>query len=329
MRFRSPSAVLRSALSQLREINERQTVILDRQSDLAREHANLQAAVDSLALRLDGRSAGDQLPGVEVALARQLGVLRAIFEDEPAARLRLWAIRDDPEYARPYEEENPLVTIVIPTYSNAQDLENRSIPSVLGQSHDNLEVLVVGDAAGPEIEEVVRSFDDPRLRYVNLTIRGPYPADPVTQWCVTGTNPTNEGLRLAKGQWIGINCDDDAFSPKHVELLLGEGRRRRLEIVYGRIRQIDPQGGETILCTFPPQAAGEYGVQASLLHRGLRMFPRELEVFGDPGDWAWIRRMIRLGVRIGMINEVVVDYFPSNLWGTPSRLRGTLDSWHP
>jgi hypothetical protein len=38
----------------------------------------------------------------------------------------------------------------------------------------------------------------------------------------------------------------------------------------------------------------------------------------------WMRRMLRLGVRIGMINDVVVDYYPSNLWGTPDREPGTL-----
>ena len=47
-------------------------------------------------------------------------------------------------------------------------------------------------------------------------------------------------------------------------------------------------------------------------------------LFAEPGDWAWLRRMVRLGVRMGMVDDVVVDYYPSQLWGTPARPRGLL-----
>lgn len=101
----------------------------------------------------------------------------------------------------------------ITTYSNAEGLAARSLPSVLAQTHENLEVIVVGDAATPDVEAAVRSFDDPHVRLVNLTVRGPYPDDPLGLWLVAGTAPANEGLRLARGDWIAMNCDDDIFTP--------------------------------------------------------------------------------------------------------------------
>jgi hypothetical protein len=293
------------------------------------EQRVLQACLRELAERVDALAAGMQTLEIGDMLERQLQVLRAIVEDEPGNRRRLWALRESPEYQQPFVEEDPLVTVWITTYTNAEALAARSIPSVLAQTHENLELLVVGDAAPPEVEEAVRSFDDPRVRFVNLGIRGPYPDDPVRQWLVAGTAPTNEGLRLARGQWLAMNCDDDVFTKDHVELLLSEARRRRLEVVYGRVRELHPDGHEQLLCRFPPERAGDFGIQAALLHRGLRMFSLELvtDVFGDPGDWAWIRRMVRLGVRIGMIDKPVVDYYPSNLWGSPVREPGTLDGW--
>jgi hypothetical protein len=147
-------------------------------------------------------------------------------------------------------------------------------------------------------------------------------------WYVAGTAPANEGLRRATGQWIAMNCDDDIFTPDHVELLLAEARRRRLELVYGRMRRLDPDGEDIILGRFPPAAPSHFGLQTALFHRGLRMFPYELldAVFGDPEDWAWIRRMVRVGVKMGMIDDVIVDYYPSQLWGTPARPRGLLSS---
>jgi hypothetical protein len=290
---------------------------------LADQQRALMASIEGLRTRLDALDAATSIRSVEAALARQEKILRAIYEEEPGNRRRLWALRESPEYLRPFEEENPLVTIFIPTYSNVEGLAERSIPSVLAQTYDNLEVIVIGDAASPGVEAAARSFDDPRLRFVNLGIRGPYPDDPIELWRVAGTAPSNEGVRIAQGQWMGVNCDDDIYTPDHVELLLAEARRRRLEIVYGDIRRLDPDGEVTLLCTFPPRNE-HFGMQAALLHRGLRIFSYEFEVFGDGADWVWMRRMLRLGVRIGMINDVVVDYYPSNLWGTPDREAGTL-----
>jgi hypothetical protein len=279
----------------------------------------LRESVELLHARLDA-FAGE----TRALAAAEMEVLQAIFENEAGNRLRLWELREHPEYTRPFTEENPLVSVCIPTYSNAEALAKRSIPSVLAQTYQNIELVIVGDAATPEVEEAVRSFDDPRIRFQNLAIRGPYPTDPVQFWFVAGTGPGNECLRLARGQWIAHNSDDDVFTPDHVEVLLNAARKRELELVYGRIRMLDPDGKEMILGTFPPDRPGQVGVQASLLHRSLRAFPHELLVFNTPGDWAWHRRMIRIGVRMGMIDDIVLDYYPSQLWGTPARQAGLL-----
>ena len=50
----------------------------------------------------------------------------------------------------PFTERDPLVTVCIPTYPNYVQLLERSIPSVLAQDYQNIEVVVVGDAAPPE-----------------------------------------------------------------------------------------------------------------------------------------------------------------------------------
>ena len=283
----------------------------------------LNARLDALAGELSARL--DALAGESRSLATaEREVLQAIFENEATNRVRLWELREHPEYMRAFDQENPLVSVCIPTYSNAEALAERSIPSVLAQTYQNIELVIVGDAATPEVEEAVRSFADPRIRFENLTIRGPYPTDPAQFWFVAGTGPGNECLRLARGQWIAHNSDDDVFTPDHVEVLLAAARARQLELVYGKIRRLDPNGADVIIGTFPPDRAGQFGVQATLLHRALRAFPHELLVFDQPGDWAWLRRMIRLGVRMGMIDNVVVDYYPSQLWGTPARPAGTI-----
>jgi Glycosyl transferase family 2 len=308
----------RNPIAALRAVSHRLAAILGQQMEL-------QASVNDLSVRVETLAAEVRALGRVDSPGSQMEVLRAIYDDEAANRQRLWALRESPEYARAFEEANPLVTVCIPTYTNAEQLAARSLPSVLAQTHENLEVIVVGDDAPLEMEEVVRSFGDPRLQFVNLTIRGPYPADPVELWHVAGAAATNEALRLASGVWITHNSDDDTLTPDHVEVLLAAARRSRLELVYGKIRQHNPGADDSLLGVFPPTAPGHFGMQAALVHSGLRMFTHELVVFGEPGDWVWIRRMVRLGVRMGMIDDVVVDYYPSNIWGTPARPPGVLD----
>jgi Glycosyl transferase family 2 len=253
------------------------------------------------------------------ASEREIGVLRAIYENAPGNRQRLWEIRSSDSYNQAYTEDNPLVSVCIPTYNNIDLLVERSLPSVLNQTYQNIEIIIVGDGSPPEVEDAIRQFSDDRVHYTNLLVRGPYPTDPHEFWLVAGAEAQREATRLSRGRWVAHNCDDDAFTPDHIEVLLGEARERKLEIAYGKMRRFDPNGTYTILGEFPP-AYATLGWQSSLIHGAFKAFPSEpLVAFGLPGDMIWVERMLALGVRYGMVDKIVTDYYPSLLWGTPSR----------
>jgi hypothetical protein len=244
-----------------------------------------------------------------------IAILELLRDDEPETRRRLWAVRETPEYAHAYEEVEPLVTVAIPTYMNQKQLLERSLPSVLAQTYERLEVIVVGDGADSEVEQAVKRIGDPRIRYANLTHRGPYPEDPQLRWMVAGGPATNEAMRLASGSWIAPMDDDDACTLDRIELLLKAARERRLEFCYGRIRKHLPDGSIELLCEFPPRSH-TIGLTCSIMHAGMSFIASELGdyLFRLVGDWARVRRMMRVGVRIGMIDDVVLDYYPGTLW---------------
>jgi hypothetical protein len=246
---------------------------------------------------------------------RTLLGLRMVRDDDAAARAALWAVRETAEYEAAFEEDEPLVTILITTYLNWPLLRDRALPSVLGQTYERLEVIVVGDAAPDDARQVVESFGDPRLRFINLPYRGPYPEDPRDAWQISGTTPWNTGYALAKGHWIGSTSDDDALRPSYVESLLKLARRERAEVPYGSIQALAPDGPAERLGAFPPYS-GQWNMQSSLLHRGLRFLPLQPSdwVFDVPNDVSLLERMLRIGVRFAMIDEPVVDIYPSRLW---------------
>jgi hypothetical protein len=246
---------------------------------------------------------------------RTLLALRMVRDDDARSRAALWSLRSTSEYEHAFDEPEPLVTILVTTYLNWPLLRDRCLPSILAQTYENWEAIVVGDAAPDEARKVVESFGDTRVRFVNLPYRGPYPEDPRDAWHVSGTTPWNTGLALAQGRWIGSNSDDDALRPTYVESLLAHAREHRAEVPYGYMDVRYPEGQRQKLGVFPP-VMGQWGMQSSLLHACLRFLPLQPSdwIFDVANDVSLLERMLRIGVRFSFTDEPVVDYYPSRLW---------------
>jgi glycosyltransferase involved in cell wall biosynthesis len=279
----------------------------------------LDARVGHIAQRIEESAAAHQHD-----LRRTLDVLQMVHDDEAANRLRLYELRRSADYELAFSETDPLVTVIIPTHTRAGMLRERSIPSALAQTHPHIEVVVVGDASPTEVDEAIASLGEERVRFFNLPTRGPYPDDEDHAWLAYGTPAYNLAVTEARGRWIAPLSDDDAFLPDHVERLLAAARTDRLELVYGRLRENLPDGTTRLIGAFPPRQ-GEFGMQGALLHSGLRFMHMHLTdvLFDLPNDIALCRRMLRIGVRMGMIDAVVSDYFPSYDWGQRHTLRAS------
>lgn len=88
-------------------------------------------------------------------------------------------------------------SIVITTFNRAHLIVDRSLYSALHQDFDDYEVLVVDHGSTDNTEEVVKSYNDPKIRYHKM---------PVNTGCVTEAR--NLGAKLAKGKYI-VFLDDD------------------------------------------------------------------------------------------------------------------------
>ncbi len=104
---------------------------------------------------------------------------------------------------------------MMPTYNRA-DLIGRSIKSVLRQTMPNFELFIIDDASTDNTEEVVKSFNDSRIKYIKL------PANHLETYKRTGEadNPRNVGLRLAKGKYIGYLDSDDMYRTNFMEEMI-------------------------------------------------------------------------------------------------------------
>jgi len=96
------------------------------------------------------------------------------------------------------------VSVVIPTY-NRSSLLGRSIRSVLEQTYEDLELIVVDDASSDNTAEVVLHFSDRRIRYVRRERNGRCPA------------ARNTGIIASTGKFVAFNDDDDEWLPDKLE----------------------------------------------------------------------------------------------------------------
>jgi GT2 family glycosyltransferase len=213
------------------------------------------------------------------------------------------------------DESEPLVSVVVPVF-NTKRYVRESLDSILDQTYLNLEVLVMDDASTDGTSEILRAYDDPRLRYVrnerNLGLFA----------------NVNEGIRLASGELIAMHHSDDLYDrellSKQVDFLLrnpevgavfaidvfidANGRER------GRLELPEELRGREIL-TYPTVLNGILRYQNVFLRGCQCLIPRK--VYEDVGffdDTYRLRADLDLWLRvsrrysIGVIEEHLLAY---------------------
>lgn len=119
------------------------------------------------------------------------------------------------------------VSIIIPTRNRARWLK-KSIRSVLDQTYQDFELIVVDDGSTDKTPEVIKSFKDKRIRYFRqLKSRGAAVA-------------RNIGIRKAKGKFIAFNDDDDFWQPMKLEKQIKafRGASGRVGVIYTGLNRI-------------------------------------------------------------------------------------------
>lgn len=115
--------------------------------------------------------------------------------------------------------DNPLVSIVLPTYKRAHVLPS-AIQSVLNQTYTNLELIIVDDNSPDATREVVASFDDPRIRYVRNEPNLKLP------------RALNRGFSLARGEYLTWTSDDNLYDEHAIQRMVEVLQGRDCDFIY-------------------------------------------------------------------------------------------------
>jgi len=130
------------------------------------------------------------------------------------------------------------VSVLLPTYNRRRYL-SQALASVLQQTYQHLEIFVINDG-GEDVADVVRSFNDSRVVFINRRENRGKPYS------------LNEALARARGKYVAYLDDDDIYYPHHVKVLVDalEGDtdcQVAYTDLYKTYCRVLPSGGREIL----------------------------------------------------------------------------------
>ncbi len=218
-----------------------------------------------------------------------------------------------------------MVSIIIPTYNRANVIK-RAIDSVLRQTYDSYEVVVVDDGSTDETESVIAGIQDARIRYIALKENQGV------------AHARNIGIREARYDYIAFLDSDDEWLPDKLELQMRLFRNSTEDIgmVYCRMGGLTRDGKKRFVC--PAQYFSRELLEGEMFRFLLRQ-----NVIGTPTvivckdcldqvggfketiqcleDWEWILRIAGKW-KIGFVDQVLVEVHKTS--GSVS----TNTTWH-
>ncbi|WP_431359007.1 glycosyltransferase family 2 protein [Halovenus amylolytica] len=127
------------------------------------------------------------------------------------------------------------MSVVLPTYNRA-DLLGRSIGSVLEQTYEDYELIVVDDASTDDTAETIKQLNDDRIQYIRHAVNSGAAA------------ARNTGIKAAEGDIIAFQDSDDRWEERKLEKQIDafENSAENVGVVYTGTRKESPDSEEYI-----------------------------------------------------------------------------------
>jgi len=116
---------------------------------------------------------------------------------------------------------SPFFTVILPVYNRA-GLLNGAINSVIHQTFDDWELIIIDDGSTDGTAEVCADFSgaDSRIRFHRISHRGHIRAK-------------NYAVDLAKGGYITFLDSDDTYKPVHLQIYYEYLQDKSIDLLYG------------------------------------------------------------------------------------------------
>lgn len=129
----------------------------------------------------------------------------------------------------------PTVSVIVPNYNHAPYLRQR-IDSILNQTYQDFELILLDDCSTDNSREVLESYRDDR-HVSQILYNETNGGSPFSQW--------NKGITLASGEWVWVAESDDYAEPHFLERLIDETSHvPDCVLAFCATRWVDSDGNE-------------------------------------------------------------------------------------
>lgn len=123
-------------------------------------------------------------------------------------------------------DEKPLISVIIACYNIAEYI-GRCLDSVLAQTYENLEIIVVDDGSTDDSGAICDKYatDDSRIKVIHKENQGLGPA-------------RNSGMKIATGEYIAFVDGDDFIEPYMYECMMASIKNYNVQLAVCRYREV-------------------------------------------------------------------------------------------
>lgn len=115
--------------------------------------------------------------------------------------------------------EDTLISVVIPVYNREETIKG-AVESILKQTYQNFELILVDDCSSDRSVEVMKTISDPRIRLI------------CHEKNMGACAARNTGVRAAKGTYIAFNDSDDEWRPEKLEHQKKALEQNKADVVF-------------------------------------------------------------------------------------------------
>ena len=203
--------------------------------------------------------------------------------------------------------KNPVVSVIIPTYNQA-DLLKKSLQSLLDQTFPDWEAIVIDNNSEDDTKEVVKNLQDQRIIYKTFHNQGIIAAS------------RNLGIHLAKGDYIAFLDSDDLWYPSKLSECLKKMQQGKEIVCHGLWIRKDGILQNKLIPTPPYQNFyktllynGNSVIATSAVIMKKQCFDRYGGFSEDPAmvtaeDYELWLRLSKSNISWGFISEVLGEY---------------------
>jgi teichuronic acid biosynthesis glycosyltransferase TuaG len=200
---------------------------------------------------------------------------------------------------------NPLISVIVATHNRAHILYE-TIKSILHQTYQNFELIIIDDNSNDNTYDIISSFNNSKIKYHLLKISSGGPAI-----------PRNIGIKYSNGIYIAFCDDDDIWKKNKLEIQIKFLLENNYDLVSGNIhcfkndisKIIFSSSNRKILNIYDLILTNQINTSTVLLKKTENLEFNESKIFLNNGeDYLLWLKLYKKKYKFGFIKESLVYY---------------------